>query len=388
MASVHGSPPSEAGQPETGARGTAAPPRLDSLTGLRFFAAFVVLALHFAVIFSGGSPSLLRQVHLYHQGGVGVSFFFILSGFVLTWSHQRGDRPLRFMRRRAARILPLHLVTTGIAALIAVVVGIWPGRAQALRSLLLLPTWVPYWSSHKVLDSPSWSLGCELFFYALFPLLFWALRRCPPAGRWFIAVACVYTPIVLAVGLNPTSTYSYAYWVIYYFPPVRLLEFVLGMVLALEVSRGRMPHLPLLPVVAVNLAVYFVDGWASLAVSPVAVTLIPFALLIVAAAQSDVARRPSLLRSRALVTLGVWSFAFYLAHFPLMTALAFAMKGELNAQATIFAGAVSLVGTLVASAALHAWVERPLELLLRGPRALPPPATRARTPVPVEVRAG
>src|SRR6185312_1373018 len=110
-----------------------------------------VFALHFAVIFSGGSPSLLRQVHLYNQGAVGVSFFFMLSGFVLTWSHQPGDRPLRFMRRRAARILPLHVVTTGLAVVVVFAVNApWPGNTQALRSLFLLPTWVPYWSSHKV----------------------------------------------------------------------------------------------------------------------------------------------------------------------------------------------------------------------------------------------
>jgi peptidoglycan/LPS O-acetylase OafA/YrhL len=108
----------------------------------------------------------------------------------------------------------------------------------------------------------------------------------------------------------------------------------------------------------------------------VAVTLIHFALLVVAAAQSDVDRRFSLLRSRPLITLGVWSFAFYLAHFPVMTALAYAMKGELNASATIFAGVVSLVGTLVAAALLHIWVERPLELRLRGSR--PPARSAAR----------
>jgi len=296
---------------------------------------------------------------------------------VLTWSHQPGDRPLRFMRRRAARILPLHVVTTGLAVVVVFAVNApWPGNTQALRSLFLLPTWVPYWSSHKVLDSPSWSLGCELFFYALFPLLLWVLRRCPPTVRWFMALACAWTPIVLAEAVNPTNTLDFGYWLIYYCPPVRLLEFVLGMILGLEVARGRVPRIPLLPVALMNVAVYFADGYTTLAQSPVAVTIFPFAILMVAAAQSDVAQRFSLLRSRPLVALGVWSFAFYLAHYVLMTALAYAMKGELNASATIFAGVVSLVGTLGAAALLHIWVERPLERRLRGSR--PPARSAAR----------
>ena len=57
-------------------------PRINHLTGLRFFAAFLVFMSH--IEFSGSYDSL--QI-VFKQGFIGVSFFFILSGFVLSYSH-------------------------------------------------------------------------------------------------------------------------------------------------------------------------------------------------------------------------------------------------------------------------------------------------------------
>lgn len=71
--------------------------RLHSLTGLRFVAAFLVFVAHSAESFRAGDTTDLRAPWRFlFLGGVGVSFFFVLSGFVLTWSHCEGDRPSAF----------------------------------------------------------------------------------------------------------------------------------------------------------------------------------------------------------------------------------------------------------------------------------------------------
>ena len=98
--------------PSTTAAPSAAPPtagtpsRLDSLTGIRALAAFAVFAhhAHSALIASPGLG------HLTRQGSSGVAFFFVLSGFVLTWSSRPDDTKISFYRRRIARILPLYLL--------------------------------------------------------------------------------------------------------------------------------------------------------------------------------------------------------------------------------------------------------------------------------------
>lgn len=75
--------------------GTTSPPRLDSLTGLRFLAALAVFFYHTVTLCPPGIPKSVLSV-VAAQGLVGVSFFFILSGFVLSWSHRPDDSPRAF----------------------------------------------------------------------------------------------------------------------------------------------------------------------------------------------------------------------------------------------------------------------------------------------------
>ena len=94
-------------------------PTLHTLTALRWPAAFAVFAFHVAPFFLGTSLQT-PIVYLTSAGPAGVSFFFVLSGFVLTWSRRTGDRRRDFYRRRFARIYPLHLVTWGAAGALLV----------------------------------------------------------------------------------------------------------------------------------------------------------------------------------------------------------------------------------------------------------------------------
>lgn len=81
--------------------------RLPSLTGLRFYMALAVLQCHALGIFANGS-ALPRSPVLTSAGPVAVSGFFVLSGFVLTWSSQMGERVRAFWRRRFWKIFPGH----------------------------------------------------------------------------------------------------------------------------------------------------------------------------------------------------------------------------------------------------------------------------------------
>ncbi|WP_372352198.1 acyltransferase family protein [Streptomyces sp. KL116D] len=78
--------------------------RLPSLTGLRFFAAFLVFLCHALSQFNPQTDSVSHDVayFLLPAGPVGVSFF-VLSGFVLTYAARPGDTVRRFWRRRVVR---------------------------------------------------------------------------------------------------------------------------------------------------------------------------------------------------------------------------------------------------------------------------------------------
>jgi peptidoglycan/LPS O-acetylase OafA/YrhL len=339
-------------------------PRLDSLTGLRFFAAFVVFSFHLESLFYFFTP-LSVLTHAFGQGPTGVSFFFILSGFVLTWSHKQDDTSGAFYQRRLAKIGPLQVVTWGIMGVLVLSFSLPTGGGPAVAQLFLLTPWIPQYTYHLTMNNPSWSLGCELFFYALFPLMLPQLRRWTTVQRRWAIVGLVFLAFCFAAAASPAHPYTTSYWALYFFPPVRLVEFVLGMLLAMEVADGRLRRIPLVAAAAFTLIVYIADSWAPASLAPVALTIIPFSLLIVAAAQVDIARTTSWLRKSAVVKLGTWSFALYMVHWPVLILFAHSLHGRLGDWQTAALGVSALAASIAASALLYKLVEHPLEVLLR-----------------------
>src|SRR5438105_14109782 len=95
--------------------------RLDALTGLRFLAAAAVALAHLPRLHLDPSlPPTARR--LFMEGGAGVPFFFVLSGFVLAYSyHDRLARPSgwelgRYALSRFARIWPVYLLSVALVA--------------------------------------------------------------------------------------------------------------------------------------------------------------------------------------------------------------------------------------------------------------------------------
>lgn len=352
---------------------------LASLTGLRFLAALLVFGNHAGDAFLDTSSGLNGVLQ---TGSVGVSFFFILSGFVLTWASRPDDRPLAFYRRRAARIVANHVVAWAIALIVStMIIGGSVGFLPALASLALVQAWHPSEEVHFAVNAVAWTLSVELFFYAVFPFVLPTLARLTPSRRLLAigsAVAAAVVVAALAYALWPDGRH----WIVYVFPLARLPEFVLGILLALEIRSGRTFHLS----PTLMIAVAFVAWVACQAFPPAfqvaSVTLVPFAVLIAAAATADIAGRHSLVRHRALVRLGEWSFAFYLLH-ALVLKVADHLIG-LSGRGPVFitvAVPLLLALSIAAAGALFIFLERPLERRLRG-AANRAPSRRPALPAP------
>jgi peptidoglycan/LPS O-acetylase OafA/YrhL len=350
--------------------------RLDSLTALRFPAALIVFASHAGdAVFPEPSATIAGWL----SGRIGVSFFFILSGFVLTWSGGAALTRTTFYRRRIARIGPNHVVTWAVALAVFGVIGGAPG---ALLSLPLLQAWNPQWDVHFGGNPVSWSLSCEAFFYVTFPFLVGPLTRLGLNHRRAALLGVIGAVMLVPVVASSLLPGWVAGWVVYVLPLTRLLEFVLGILLAMEFAEGRLPRIPLGGAVALTVVAWAVSAQVPALYRVAAVTVVPFALLIVAAAQRDVVGDRTFLARPSLVVLGEWSFAFYLVHLFAIEAVdrTFGLEGHAGAT-TMLLVLAALVLSVVFAWALYVAVERPAERLIRhGRRRSAPGAAPGSSP--------
>ncbi|MGW4160750.1 acyltransferase family protein [Streptomyces sp. NPDC004788] len=335
---------------------------------MRWAAAFVVFVYHVRNFgyFRGESAQIVDWA--FGAGTTGVSFFFILSGFVLAWSARPGDSARAFWRRRLARIYPVHLVTAATALVLAVtlVPGLRPsGPAEAGANLLLVSSWNPHW--WQALNPVSWSLTCEAFFYAAFPVLHAGLLRFSPRGLTALAVSCTGAVIALP-WVNLSCELD---WTLYSFPLARFPEFVLGAAIGRLVRIGQWRGPGSEAATGLTLIGYFLAHQLHGDAGYAAFTVIGLACLIPAAALNDLRDAPSLWRRPWLGRLGEWSFAFYMIHLLVMRAAEqlLGVNPELETEPalalTTAVGAVSLG----LSWALYRWVEQPgRRWILRSPR--------------------
>ncbi len=182
--------------------------RVPALDGLRAFFVFSVLAYHYwqrtwltpTFTLFGQFISLdpfLRTGYLWVDG------LLLLSGFLLYLPQARAKEAGRalpgfegFYRRRLARVLPSYLLHVLLVfLLISLPGGGYPGLWPALRDLLAHLTFThplfPFSSMHTQINGALWTLGVEVQFYLLFPLLARAFRRMPLA-TWLGAAALAF----------------------------------------------------------------------------------------------------------------------------------------------------------------------------------------------------
>jgi peptidoglycan/LPS O-acetylase OafA/YrhL len=308
-----------AGSPPAGVR----PAWLPSLDGMRFVAAVLVFAFHFAyqMPFHDKSAADLYMTVFGKAGPMQVGFFFVLSGFILTLIAKPGEPARRFWRRRAVKVVPNHVVAWVIAAILMVWLGISIRWQSAVPNLFLIHSWFPRSDTFFSMDFVSWSLAAEAFFYLCFPLFLRAVVAVRPERLWWWAaglVAGTWAVPFVAELLPAKPMYftipAYRVWFIQMAPPVRALDFVLGMVMARIVMTGKWIRLPLWAAMTLLFGGYLLASNIAEPWSFVAATSGPIALVVAAGATADIKGTWSPFRSRMFVRGGELAFAFYLLH--------------------------------------------------------------------------
>lgn len=347
-------------------------PKIDTLTSLRFFASAAIVIFHMQLKILGVPATVPLAL--------GVSFFFVLSGFILTYTY--GSRRFdyrKFLVSRFARLWPVHAVTAALTLRFLDTLDYWPATAV---NFTMLHAWIPVPAFANSLNWVSWSISDEVFFYLVFPLFAFAARV--KTAALCLAAATIAGLILIghviapqdAFPTGPASNYALSpFDLILNNPAFRLLEFVAGVVAGRLYLSGRLRSLVQRHATTLECAAVAIVGLYcfSTTVTPwvgrpglfalamwygQAGGFLPFAaaILIFGHARGQLSR---LLAVRPLVLLGEISFCTYMVH---QLLIRYASDNHLlDPKDPSIAGVIALtIAIYGASWLLWAVVEKPL----------------------------
>jgi peptidoglycan/LPS O-acetylase OafA/YrhL len=192
------------------------------LNALRFFAAFSVVLHHAEQIRMKNGLAHLQQLSMFNNGGLAVTFFFVLSGFLITYlllkeKHETQTVSVKkFYIRRILRIWPLYflLVALGtviVPALIKMIGYNYEMPYQfgevILYFVFFMPFMVTYLFGHHLLE-PLWSIGVEEIFYLVWsPLFKYIRKRILSVIVCVIAIKLLLSIVIFYFELSGTAIY-------------------------------------------------------------------------------------------------------------------------------------------------------------------------------------
>jgi peptidoglycan/LPS O-acetylase OafA/YrhL len=364
---------------------------IPELTALRILAALCVVVSHLHGL---GIVSAARLHEILDGGRPAVSFFFVLSGFIMNHNYpllHGGDSLAvrRYARSRIVRLYPTLLLSLCMALPVGIYLVATHAHAQllefyalkdhyvlelaasAVAQLLALTGWAPVAAINQPWNGPAWSLSCEFFFYAMFPFIRPVMQR--HSSRVILSAVVVIWMLQGAwiLAIDKLIPGNRAGFLVYQFPITHLFEFVLGIsagILAGRLDGRQLRVLSLgatLSALLVLAAVHFMkpDMPAYYGMSPL------FAVVILAIARSSGSAWLAPLRLSFVVALGHASYALYIVHVPMLIgARLLGIGTEL--------GWLWLPLLLLASLVVHYWYAEPVRRLLLGrPQPIRAPIT-------------
>lgn len=357
--------------------------KLDGLTSVRFFFAMMVVVGHFIGEYGAEFGTLPGFV--YNMAPLAVSWFFVLSGFVLAYNYpelstnrQRRD----FLILRIARIWPVHCVVLTAAVLFLYVTHnsyLFRHPDWLFFHYTLTQAWTMNADIANGYNGPAWSVSDELFFYIAY------IGMLAP-WRW-LRISMVLIPVAIGAalpiahgcflpldGAGSTAGSPYCNFLVFQFPPARLIEFVAGV----AVCRMKI-RLPQLIGFAMATAVFgsFIPAISGIGNGPLSreiLLIVGGGALIASLARDGWLSR--LLSFRPLVIGGEISYSMYLIH--QMVILGILPRIHVLDLSLRFLILVMI--TITASALLFYFVESPVRNAVKASLKRSRSAIQGRTP--------
>ena len=163
----------------------------------------------------------------FSSGFLGVDVFFVISGYLMAKMYEPSEK-MTFFVKRARRLLPAYFAVVLVTVILATFTITPNDYAQVTRqagfATFLIPN-IGFWLENSYFDKAAfvpllhlWSLGVEIQFYLLVPVLFWIFQKWKAGYVLFLAGSAVLCFII--VGISPKTSF---FWL-----PCRLWQFLIG----------------------------------------------------------------------------------------------------------------------------------------------------------------
>lgn len=277
---------------------------LNSITILRFVAALYVFLFHANMRIALDMPSYISNI--INNGAIGMSLFFVLSGFILTYNYDY-DVGQNYFIKRIKIIYPAYIFC-GVITLPILMASTDLSIHSLTKTFTTIALYItatqswfyPSFSSWQF--GGTWSISTEMFFYALFPIL---LKIANSKNLHFMAIiAFIATASIIPVSLVYTDGLMFT---VYYATPIyRLPEFVMGIAAAKYMKLGfKVGHAPAIFIVIAIAYIASITNIGYMQYNFILVPLICLLLIYLSSHQPPRALFP-------LVHLGNISYSFYL----------------------------------------------------------------------------
>ncbi|PZU81443.1 MAG: hypothetical protein DI529_15620 [Chryseobacterium sp.] len=303
---------------------------ISQLTFTRFIAAFLIVFLHYGEnLLTNTSESFFILRNQFH---LGVSYFFVLSGFVMMIAYSKLEKIgfKDYMINRVSRIYPTHILALVLTVLFSLLSSInyLSDYSFDLKCFSLVFLLLQAWFSEYALsfNIPSWSLSAEMFFYACFPFMFNRLFK--KQSPKIIIITCISFWAISQIGLNiyhssdyfdPKNVLDKNF--LCYKPIFNLSSFVIGCLFGylFKLKNRVSKNYDLAIVLLIVLTTVFVIKFNYLLLQN-GLLAINFGLLIFLLANNN-GKITSIFKHKKLVHLGDISFAMYILQYPVFMAL-------------------------------------------------------------------
>lgn len=264
------------------------------------------------------------EVSGFRGGFLGVDVFFVISGYLMATMY-RPECLKEFFLRRARRLFPAYFTVVAITVFVASV-RVTPGDYrqtvdQAMFAYVFASN-IGFWLENSYFDKAAfkpllhlWSLGIEIQFYLLLPVLYPLMRKCKAAVLGLLVISLTFCFVMLG-----TSTKTAFFWL-----PFRLWEFLLGYGVATFSTTRVLPawfgSAGFTGIVCFS--VVGADGFSRSVLlghpgfSALAISLATVAVLYAGIPQRFLESN----FSRTMERIGNYSYSIYLAHFPVIVLL-------------------------------------------------------------------